>query len=158
MLYPLFPPMEPLLTLESSVESSHADQCLMTSACTGNCSTLFIDLMSVKCFLLRVQHMSKLPLQSTTLHLSIESNTSLLFGRHILSQVKVLTTKASEHFLERSEAYNLGAYAAFKALEPPPPILGDADEWRAWDAVGDPVLHIEVRMGRCFVRITRIGY
>lgn len=69
-----------------------------------------------------------------------------------------MTTKASEHFLERSEAYHSGAHAAFKALEPPPPILGDADEWGAWDAVGDPVLHIEVRMGRRFVRITRIGY
>lgn len=25
------------------------------------------------------------------------------------------------------------------------PIAGDEDEWRAWQAVGDPVLHIELR-------------
>lgn len=36
------------------------------------------------------------------------------------------------------------AHSAFKALDPPIPVLGDADEWEAWNAVGDPVLHIEV--------------
>lgn len=47
--------------------------------------------------------------------------------------------------MDRSQAYNPTAHAAFKALEPPIPVLGDADEWRAWNAVGDPVLHIQVR-------------
>lgn len=53
-------------------------------------------------------------------------------------------TEASRHFLDRSEAYNREAHAAFCALDPPVRVLGDADEWGAWDSLGDPVLHIEV--------------
>ena len=59
-------------------------------------------------------------------------------------QLKIIVTEASKHFLDRSEAYNGPAHAAFASLDPPIPVLGDADEWRAWDAVGDPVLHIQV--------------
>ncbi|CAN0523594.1 unnamed protein product [Ectocarpus sp. 12 AP-2014] len=61
------------------------------------------------------------------------------------AEVKILVTEASKHFMDRSEAYNSDAHAAFSALDPPIPVLGDADEWGAWDAVGDPVLHIQLR-------------
>lgn len=46
--------------------------------------------------------------------------------------------------MDRSEAYNGDAHKAFSALDPPIPVLGDAEEWGIWDAVGDPVLHIQV--------------
>lgn len=55
-------------------------------------------------------------------------------------------TEASKHFLDRSKAYNGDAHATFGALDPPIRVLADADEWGAWDAVGDPVLHIQVRL------------
>lgn len=58
--------------------------------------------------------------------------------------MKIIVTEASKHFLDRSEAYNGPAHAEFASLDPPIPVLGDADEWEAWDAVGDPVLHIQV--------------
>lgn len=51
--------------------------------------------------------------------------------------------------MDRSEAYNSDAHAAFSALDPPIPVLGDTDEWGAWDAVGDPVLHIQVWLDTC---------
>ncbi|CAM9175148.1 unnamed protein product [Scytosiphon promiscuus] len=47
--------------------------------------------------------------------------------------------------MDRTEAYNSDAHKAFRALEPPIPVLGDADEWGVWDTVGDPVLHIQLR-------------
>ncbi|CAN0419932.1 unnamed protein product [Pylaiella littoralis] len=62
-----------------------------------------------------------------------------------VAEVKLLVTEASRHFLDRSEAYNREAHAAFCALDPPVRVLGDADEWGAWDSLGDPVLHIELR-------------
>eukprot|EP00904_Undaria_pinnatifida_P008427 jgi/Undpi1/4714/HiC_scaffold_18.g08067.m1 len=61
------------------------------------------------------------------------------------AEVKIVVTEASKHFLNRSQAYNGPAHAAFALIDPPIPVLGDADEWGAWDAVGDPVLHIELR-------------
>eukprot|EP00752_Nemacystus_decipiens_P003570 g3292.t1 len=61
------------------------------------------------------------------------------------AEIKILVTEASKHFLERSKAYNSEAYAAFSALDPPIRVLADADEWGAWDAVGDSVLHIQLR-------------
>ncbi|CAN0106924.1 unnamed protein product, partial [Sphacelaria rigidula] len=60
-------------------------------------------------------------------------------------QVKIVTTKASEHFMERSTAYDPEAAAAFKNLRFPITVLGDENEWRTWNAVGDPVLHIVLR-------------
>lgn len=53
-------------------------------------------------------------------------------------------TEASKHFLDRSKAYDGEAHAAYSALDPPVEVLADADEWGAWGAVGDPVLHIQV--------------
>lgn len=47
--------------------------------------------------------------------------------------------------MERSEAYSPEAYGAFTSLHPPVPVLSDADEWGVWNAVGDPVLHIQLR-------------
>lgn len=67
-----------------------------------------------------------------------------LLPSHTRTQVKIVVTEASKHFLNRSQAYNGPAHAAFALIDPPIPVLGDADEWGAWDAVGDPVLHIEV--------------
>ncbi|CAM9920252.1 unnamed protein product [Ascophyllum nodosum] len=61
------------------------------------------------------------------------------------AQVKVVVTEASKHFIDRSRIYNPQAYAAYTALDPPTAVLDDAQEWGAWDAVGDPVLHIQLR-------------
>lgn len=63
-----------------------------------------------------------------------------------MPQVKILVTQASKHFMKRAEAYNPEAHAAFTALDPPVPVLGDAEEWGAWNVVGDPVLHIQVTL------------
>ena len=49
--------------------------------------------------------------------------------------VRAMFTPAAVHFLERSEdAWPDGVE-----------ILFDADEWKAWNELGDPVLHIELR-------------
>lgn len=55
--------------------------------------------------------------------------------------------------MDKSEAYDPDAHAAFRALDPPIPVLGDAEEWEAWNAIGDPVLHIQVGMilGVCYL-------
>ncbi|CAN0340067.1 unnamed protein product, partial [Discosporangium mesarthrocarpum] len=61
------------------------------------------------------------------------------------SEVQVVETQASRHFLSRSQGYNPSAYNAFRALEPPVTVIGDNREWEEWDRVGDPVLHIQLR-------------
>jgi len=49
--------------------------------------------------------------------------------------VRAAFTPAAVHFLERSEdAWPSGVETLF-----------DADEWRQWNVLGDPVLHIELR-------------
>ncbi|PRW44355.1 G8 domain-containing [Chlorella sorokiniana] len=50
------------------------------------------------------------------------------------ADVKVIATKAALYFVEEADL-------------PPAcrPLLGDEDEWRQWRAVGDPVVHIELR-------------
>jgi phosphopantothenoylcysteine decarboxylase len=45
------------------------------------------------------------------------------------AEVRIVATKAAQHF-----AKDLSA-----------PVLVDADEWSTWTAMGDDVLHIEVR-------------
>ena len=60
-------------------------------------------------------------------------------------QVRVVLTGPAEHFWARSQAYAPGAWEAFQALSARVPVLRDADEWDAWDALGDAVVHIELR-------------
>src|SRR4029450_2776348 len=51
-----------------------------------------------------------------------------------LGTVRAALTSAAVHFLERSEE------AWPKEVEQ----LFDADEWKAWNQLGDPVVHIEL--------------
>lgn len=60
-------------------------------------------------------------------------------------QVRVVLTEPAQHFWERSQAYAPEAWQAFQALPEPIPLLRDADEWAAWDELGDRVVHIELR-------------
>lgn len=60
-------------------------------------------------------------------------------------QVRVVLTEPARHFWERSPAYAPEAWQAFQALPEPIPVLRDADEWAAWDELGDRVVHIELR-------------
>lgn len=58
----------------------------------------------------------------------------------------MVVTEASKHFMgSSSRDYNLQAYTAYTALDPAISVLDDGQEWGAWRAVGDPVLHIQVR-------------
>eukprot|EP00903_Cladosiphon_okamuranus_P011338 g10687.t1 len=61
------------------------------------------------------------------------------------AEIKMIVTNASKHFLDRSKDYDLEAHAAFAALDPPIQVLTDAEEWGGWNAVGDPVLHLQLR-------------
>lgn len=53
------------------------------------------------------------------------------FGVH--GQVRVVTTQHAEHFWKEAD------------LPDGTQVFRDADEWREWEALGDPVLHIELR-------------
>jgi len=55
------------------------------------------------------------------------------------AEVKVVATAAAAHFLDRAEA------SGYSGLPQEVEVLGDVQEWEAWSAVGDPVLHIELR-------------
>lgn len=56
-----------------------------------------------------------------------------------------MLTGPAQHFWERSQTYAPAAWEAFQALAGAVPVLRDADEWAAWDALGDGVVHIELR-------------
>lgn len=56
----------------------------------------------------------------------------------------VCSSKAAYHFLERSKTYNLHYYNEFIKLGGYDLIIDEYDEW-AWNQIGDPVLHIELR-------------
>ena len=51
-----------------------------------------------------------------------------------VADVRVVLTTAAKHFVDLSDA-------AFEGVA----VFDDASEWSAWRAVGDPVVHIEVR-------------
>lgn len=55
------------------------------------------------------------------------------------AEVRVVATTAAAHFLDRAEA------SGYPGLPEEVEVLGDAQEWEAWSAVGDPVLHVELR-------------
>lgn len=49
-------------------------------------------------------------------------------------EIKVITTKSAQYFFKQEQLpCSVG------------PVAGDEDEWHAWQTVGDPVLHIELR-------------
>ncbi|KAJ3110690.1 hypothetical protein HDU96_006370 [Phlyctochytrium bullatum] len=48
-------------------------------------------------------------------------------------QIRLVVTDRSLHFFDRTK------------LDPRVDVFTDADEWRAWSRIGDPVLHIDLR-------------
>lgn len=61
------------------------------------------------------------------------------------AEVKVALTKAARHFWECAKVYNPAAWASFQELGGRVEVLEDKNEWDAWNAMGDPVLHIQLR-------------
>lgn len=69
--------------------------------------------------------------------------------------IRVVVTEASLHFFNLEEVQaklNTSSSSSFSASSSPATteviskrVLRDADEWSAWSAIGDPVLHIELR-------------
>ena len=62
-----------------------------------------------------------------------------------IADVRVVCSKSALHFLERAEAYKSTAWHEFLACGGWSLVYTDEDEWRLWDKLGDPVLHIELR-------------
>lgn len=55
------------------------------------------------------------------------------------------SSSASYHFLERSKYYNPKVWERFLELDCHSRIITDSDEWKYWNVMGDPVVHIELR-------------
>ncbi|CAK4071357.1 unnamed protein product [Aphanomyces euteiches] len=60
-----------------------------------------------------------------------------------VADVRIVLTKAATFFLAKASAYNPDMYEQFQTLQLE--ILHDEDEWGAWNSMGDPVLHIQLR-------------
>ncbi|KAH8064533.1 phosphopantothenoylcysteine decarboxylase [Aureococcus anophagefferens] len=60
-----------------------------------------------------------------------------------VADVRVVVTEKAKTFLAKAEAYDAAAWATFQAsgIE----VLSDADEWDAWQEIGDDVVHVELR-------------
>ena len=70
-------------------------------------------------------------------------------------QVKVIATKAAQHFIGLSKGYNEAAWDSLHALQPSVEVLCDENEWQSYSRVKeDPVLHIEVSACACNCRRT----
>ncbi|OQR90760.1 phosphopantothenoylcysteine decarboxylase [Achlya hypogyna] len=59
------------------------------------------------------------------------------------AEVQLVLTKAAAFFLEKAASYNPSMFAAYEALNIT--IHRDEDEWSSWNAIGDPILHIQLR-------------
>jgi phosphopantothenoylcysteine decarboxylase len=57
-------------------------------------------------------------------------------------EIRVICTTNAKFFYERSKTYNLDAFVKIDCRTR---IYTDADEWMVWNAIGDPILHIELR-------------
>ena len=57
----------------------------------------------------------------------------------------VCSSKAALHFLDRSEKYSRENWNKFIGYGGYDLMVTDEDEWGAWDEMGDPVVHIELR-------------
>lgn len=55
-------------------------------------------------------------------------------------------TESAKHFWDRAAVYDPQSWSAYQSVSSSINLLSDADEWSAWDAIGDPVVHIQVRM------------
>ena len=62
-----------------------------------------------------------------------------------IAHVRVVCSKAALHFLERAEVYKPAIWNEFLACGGWSLVYTDDDEWRLWNKLGDPVLHIELR-------------
>lgn len=54
-------------------------------------------------------------------------------------------TSSALHFWDRAETYNSSAWARYVALGDSVRLYTDKHEWDAWNVVGDPVVHVQVR-------------
>ncbi|OQS02927.1 phosphopantothenoylcysteine decarboxylase [Thraustotheca clavata] len=59
------------------------------------------------------------------------------------ADVQIVLTKSANFFLEKAEKYNPEVYAAFQTLGVK--IYLDDNEWDTWNAIGDDILHIQLR-------------
>lgn len=59
--------------------------------------------------------------------------------------MRVVLTGPAQHFWERSRTYAPEAWRVFQGVAEQIPVLRDADEWAAWDELGDKVVHVELR-------------
>ncbi|GLD99974.1 hypothetical protein PINS_up008702 [Pythium insidiosum] len=64
---------------------------------------------------------------------------------HAFADVRVVVTASAEFFLARAKEYDAEHAARFEAARDAIPVIRDADEWAAWNVVGDPVVHIDLK-------------
>lgn len=61
-------------------------------------------------------------------------------------EVKVILTRNSFFFFERSKDYNNEKWIEFERLfDPKTHLYVDENEWESWNVIGDPIPHIELR-------------
>jgi phosphopantothenoylcysteine decarboxylase len=63
----------------------------------------------------------------------------------IASVKMVASSEAALFFLRAAKQYNPAAWKEFVAVGGEADIIPDSLEWTSWAAVGDPVVHIELR-------------
>ena len=76
-----------------------------------------------------------------------------VFGRYnVRPQVCVVLTQSADFFLQRAKDYDATHWTEFIAATALTAsdagriqVVRDADEWRAWQIIGDSVRHVEVR-------------
>lgn len=81
---------------------------------------------------------------------------SLTLYNALFSKVRVVLTKSALHFWERAKVYDATSWEAYLSVADRVKLYTDEDEWSAWDAVGDPVVHIQVRIRECRWLCTRV--
>ena len=71
------------------------------------------------------------------------------------ADVRVVATERGRFFLGKARTYEGAAYGAFEQAQIE--VLSDDDEWARWNAVGDPVLHVDLREWADLLLIAPLG-
>jgi len=71
------------------------------------------------------------------------------------ADVRVVATERGRFFLGKARTYDGAAYGAFEQAQIE--VLSDDDEWVRWNAVGDPVLHVDLREWADLLLIAPLG-